>query len=136
MHVVLTYQDGASNWGARRASGVAEVVRAEGEARVSTHGLTAPLDTHLVVWLGRDGSTDSFRLGELIVGSDGNATLDVLLPDEIPDRGWNQVFITGETVATVDRPSNRRSLVGHYPQPNQDGPQPYGLPDTGVAEEG
>lgn len=133
MRVVLTYQDGVSNWGSPQASGVAEIVRAEGDARVSARGLTVPQGTHLVAWLGKDGSSDSFRLGALTVGGDGVGTLDVELPTEIPNRGWNTVFITAETSATPDHPSNRRSLTGHYPKPSPEGTLPYGMPDTGMA---
>ena len=136
VRVVLTYQAGRSNWGASQASGVAEIVRAEGDARVSVRGLTAPSGVHLVAWLGRSGSSDSFRLGPLTIGPDGVGTLDVELPDAIPDRGWNAVFITAEDSAAPEHPSNRRSLVGEYPKPNPDGNLPYGMPDTGMADGG
>lgn len=136
MRVVLTYQDGVSNWGPRQASGVAEIVRAEGEARVSVHGLTVPAGTHAVAWLGKDGSTDAFRLGGLTVTTNGVGELDAELPTEIPNRGWNTVFLTGEDSATPDHPSSRRSLFGHYPKPSPQGTVPYGLPDTGMADDG
>lgn len=136
MRVVLTYQAGTSNWGSPQASGVAEIIGPEGEARASAHGLTVPSATHLVVWLGKVGTTDSYRLGELSPTGDGNATMDVLLPGAIPNRGWNMVLITAETIATPDHPGNRRSLLGHYPQPIVESPRPAGLPDTGMAPDG
>lgn len=136
MRVVLTYQDGVSNWGSRQASGVAEIVRAEGDARLSARGLSVPAGTHLVAWLGKAGSSDSYRLGALTVGGNGIATLDVQLPTEIPNRGWNTVFITAETTTAPDHPGNRRSLVGHYPKPSPEGTLPYGMPNTGMADDG
>lgn len=135
VHVVLTYLDGVSNWGPRQVSGVAEIVREEGEVRLSARGLAPTPNLHYVFWLGRDGSTDTFRVGELGFAADGTATLDLLLADAIPDRGWNLAFVTAEDSATPDHPGARRTLAGRYPKASPDGTLPYGLPDTGMADD-
>lgn len=143
MRVVLTYLDHVSNWGPRNASGVAEIVRQEGEVRVSAvdvapspaPGATRAPEVHYVAWLGKEGTSESFRLGELTVAKDGSARLDRLLPDAIPDQKWNLVLITAEDSASATRPGPRRFLAGRYPRPTLDGTLPYGLPNTGRAAE-
>jgi hypothetical protein len=133
VRVVLTYQNGLSTWGPVDASGVMELVRAEGEARLTARGLPAAPGLSYVVWLTRDDQPGVvFRLGVLHPQPDGTATLDELLPDPIPDRGWNLVLVTAESTPAPDRPGPRRTIVGRILPPTPFGPMPRELPNTGA----
>jgi hypothetical protein len=132
VRVVLTYLDGVSNWGPRTASGVAEIVRAEGQARVTAHGVPATNGVHYIVWLTISGQPDAYRLGELSFLNDGTTVLDELLSDPIPNTGWNGVLVTAESSAESPRPGQRHTLAGRFQKPAAQGTQPTGLPNTGL----
>lgn len=132
MRVVLTYLDGVSNWGPNEASGVMEFVRQEGEVRLSGRGLPAAPNQHYVLWLVRDGSADVYRLGEPTVRADGTLTLDLVLPQDIPDRGWNLAIVTVEDTPNPSHPGSHRSMAGRFPQLLPNGTLPKNLPNTGL----
>jgi len=108
-----------------------DLVRAEGEVRVTVHGLPTTPGLHYVVWLGRDGSPDTYRLGELTPEATDSGTLNVLYPNPIPDKGWNLALITAEDSATPKQPGPRHWLAGRFPKPLPPGTVPLGLPNTG-----
>src|SRR5258708_4788154 len=131
LQVVLEYLNGVSNWGPKTASGVAEIVRAEGEVRLSARGLPEASNAHYVLWLVREGSDAVFRVGEVSRQPDGTATVDLLLLDAIPNSGWNMALVTVEDNVNADRPGTRHALAGRYPRPLPQGTLPIGLPNTG-----
>lgn len=132
VRVVLTYLDGVSNWGSKEASGVLEFVRSEGDVRLSASGLAPTSGQHYILWITREGTDEVFRLGEIQAKADGTATLDVVIPQPIPDREWNLAMVTVETNAAPDRPGQQRSIAGRFPQPQPQGVLPRGLPNTGL----
>lgn len=114
---------------------MAELVRAEGEARLTVRGLPPTPGLSYVVWLTRDDRPDVFfRLGALRSRPDGIATLDEILPDPIPNRGWTHVLITAESTPTAERPGPRRSIAGRILPPAPFGPIPQELPNTGAGQ--
>ncbi|HZW33353.1 MAG TPA: hypothetical protein VFF52_21730, partial [Isosphaeraceae bacterium] len=110
-----------------------EVVPAEGEVRLSGRALPPVGAQHYVLWLTREGSTDIFRLGEPKLHPDGTLVLDLVLPEDVPDNGWNVALLTVEDSATPARPGPRRSIAGRFPQvpANGSGTVPSNLPNTG-----
>jgi hypothetical protein len=132
VQVVLEYLNGVSSWGPKTASGVAEIVRAEGEVRLSARGLPDAANAHYVLWLVREGSDVFFRVGAVSRQSDGTATVDLLLPDAIPNSGWNMALVTVEDNVNADHPGIRHALAGRYPRPLPQGTLPIGLPNTGA----
>jgi hypothetical protein len=129
--VVLSYLDGVSNWGPKQASGLMELVRQEGEVRLTARGLPAMGTMHYVLWITREGSDDVYRLGEPLLQADGTAVLDLLLPTAVPDRAWNLALLTLEDSPNPEHPGPRRSLAGRFPQFSPEGPLPRSLPNTG-----
>jgi hypothetical protein len=111
---------------------VAEIVRAEGQVRLSARGLVPAPGQHYVMWLTTTKSNEAFLIGEVIVASDGTATLDLLLPDPIPDNGWNGVLVSVEDSAAPPHPGARRAIAGVYPSPLPAGVGGPGLPNTGL----
>lgn len=111
-----------------------EVVRQEGEVRLSGRGLPGAPGQHYVLWLTREGSGDADRLGEPRVRPDGTLVLDLVLPEDIPDRGWNLALLTVEDSATPSHPGPRHSMAGRFPQLPSNGPGtvPSNLPNTGM----
>jgi len=132
VHVVLNYLNGVSNWGPTDAGGVLELVRAEGEARLTVRGLPKTPGQHDVLWLIHEGTNEVFRLGELQFQADGTATLDLFLPDPIPDQGWNLAMVTVENTAAPEHPGPRHAVAGRFPQPPREGILPGALPNTGL----
>ncbi len=131
IRVVLSYLDGVSNWGPKQASGLMELVRQEGEVRLTARGLPAMGTMHYVLWITREGSDDVYRLGEPLLQADGTAVLDLLLPTAVPDRAWNLALLTLEDSPNPEHPGPRRSLAGRFPQFSPEGPLPRSLPNTG-----
>lgn len=132
VRVVLDYLSKVSNWGPTDAGGVLDLVRAEGEARLTVRGLPKTPGQHFVLWLAHEGTNDVFRLGELQLQPDGTATLDLYLPDPIPNRAWNLALVTVESTASPDRPGPHRSVAGRFPQRTFPGNMPTALPNTGL----
>lgn len=132
VRVVLTYLDGVSNWGSREASGVLEFVRSEGDVRLSASGLAPTPGQRYILWIAREGTDEVFRLGEIQAQADGTATLDIVIPEPIPDSGWNLALVTVEDSATPDRPGQQRAIAGRFPQPDSQEMLPRGLPNTGL----
>ncbi len=109
-----------------------ELVRQEGEVRLTARGLPAPGAMHYVLWIAREGTDDVYRLGEPRPQPDGTTVLDLLLPSAVPNRGWNLALLTVEDSPTPDRPGPRHSLAGRFPQFSPEGPLPRSLPNTGL----
>ncbi len=121
-----------SNWGPKEASGLLELVRQEGEVRLTGRGLPALSSMHYILWISREGTDDVYRLGEPRLLVDGTTVLDLLLPSAVPNRGWNLALLTVEDSPTPDRPGPRHSLAGRFPQFSPEGLLPRSLPNTGL----
>lgn len=132
VRVVLNYLNSVSNWGPTNAGGVLDLIRAEGEARLTVRGLPKTPGQHDVLWLVHEGTSQVFRIGELQFQPDGTASVDLILPNPIPNLGWNLALVTVETTATPARPGPHRSIAGRFPQIASPGAAPPTLPNTGL----
>lgn len=132
LQIILSYLPNVSNTGTTSAAGIAEVVMAEGEARVEATGLPR-LDPpqHYHAWLIKSTSNEAYPLGSFNTAFVSQvARLDQVLPEAIPNTGWDLFLITIEDVANPTQPSQRHSIAGRLP----DAPttvQPAQLPNTG-----
>ncbi len=132
IQIVLTYLPNVSNTGSPSASGIAELVLAAGEVRASATGLVR-LDPpgRYQAWVVNTNTNESLPVGQFNTAyTTGNATLDQVLPDPIPDKGWNLFLITLEDTPNPTSPSERRSIAGYFPSPEAQ-PEPSQLPNTG-----
>jgi hypothetical protein len=124
---------------------------AEGEVRVAATGLPRldPPQVY-VAWITNTSTGEAMRLGSFNTAyTSGAARLDTVLPDAIPDKGWNLFLLTVEDAATPEQAGARHSLAGYFPPttgealpnllPNTGGPvpasasQPDWLPAAGLA---
>lgn len=132
VRVVLTYLSGTSNWGPQDASGLMEFVRQEGEIRVTASDLPAIPGKHYVLWITRQGTSQFFRLGDPTRNTNGTTILDLVVPQNIPNRGWNLAMITVEDTASPSQPSKQISIAGRFPLSTPRGVIPKTLPNTGL----
>jgi hypothetical protein len=136
IQIVLSYAPDISNTGPQNATGVAELVLAEGEVRVAATGLPR-LDPprHYEAWVLNTSSNEALALGSFNTAyTTGDARLDQVLPGAIPDKRWNLFLVTIEEAPTPTRPSQQRIIAGHFP-PEGTEPQPGLLPNTGGAQD-
>jgi hypothetical protein len=132
IQIILTYVPGVSNAGPQAASGVAELVLAEGEVRVAATGLPR-LDPprHYEAWILNTRTNEFLRLGSFNTAfTTGAARLDTVLPGAIEDKSWDLFLITIEDSPAPARPGSERSIAGAFP-PSGSEPQPNLLPNTG-----
>jgi hypothetical protein len=132
LQIILSYLPNVSNTGTTSAAGIAEVVMAEGEARVEATGLPRldpPQSYH--AWLIKSATNEAYSLGSFNTAYvSGIARLDQVLPEAIPNTGWDLFLITIENDPTPSQPSQQHSIAGRLP----DAPttvQPAQLPNTG-----
>ena len=133
VQLVLLYLPNVSNTGSSKATGIAELVTTEGEVRIKVAGLSR-LDgeRQYVAWVLNSHSNAYQRLGAGFntAASTGAADYEAVLPEAIPDNGWNLLLLTIEDSADAERPSDRHSLAGVFPSPDN-APLPVVLPNTG-----
>lgn len=132
IQITLTYLANVSNAGPQNAAGTAELVLAEGEARVRTVGLPR-LNTpeRYAAWLMNTQTGESLNLGFFNTPFQGaGGGLEQVLPDAIPDRGWNLLVITMEADGNATTPSDQRGIAGYFPTAGAE-PTPNALPRTG-----
>ncbi|HUX87368.1 MAG TPA: hypothetical protein VMW65_10225 [Chloroflexota bacterium] len=132
VRVVLNYLNSVSNWGPTNAGGILDLIRAEGEARLTVRGLPQTAGKHYVLWLIHEGTIDVFRIGALQFQPDGSANVDLILPNPIPNQGWNLALVTAETTATPARPGPDHSVAGRFPRGVPVDAAPPELPNTGL----
>lgn len=131
--LVLSYLSGVSNWGPTNATGVAEIVPREGEARVTVTGLPKLTDEEYVVWIVNTARGESVALGSFAVGESGVGKLDVVR-EPFPDQEWDTLMISVEAAgAKPGRPGARHSVAGKKPIPGTQDGRPNELPNTGGA---
>uniref|UniRef100_A0A7C2WHM0 Anti-sigma factor n=1 Tax=Thermorudis sp. TaxID=1969470 RepID=A0A7C2WHM0_9BACT len=130
VRIVLSYVQGISNWGPHEASGVLELVKAEGEVRMTATGLPSLSDEQYVLWIVQEATGEHLKLASFNANAEGVAQLDLLLPQPIPDSDWSLALVTVESSPEASQPGQRRSLAGHFPKP-VGARVPSQLPNTG-----
>lgn len=129
--VVLTYLPELSNAGPQSATGVAEIVMAEGEARLSLAGLP-PLESEVyAAWLLNSQTRDALRVATFNTDATRSARVANVLPTEIPDKAWNVVLLTIEPNGNASQPGPKRSIAGYFPEATPGSGTPQQLPRTG-----
>jgi hypothetical protein len=132
IQIILTYVPGVSTTGPQAASGVAELVLAEGEVRVAATGLPR-LDPprHYEAWVLNTRSNEFLRLGSFNTAfTSGAARLDTVLAQPIAEKGWDLFLVTIEDTPEPATPSGEHSIAGTFPATGQE-PVPNLLPNTG-----
>lgn len=130
--IVLSYLNGVSNWGPTNATGVAEMVPREGEARITVTGLSRLNGEQYVVWIMNSGTREMMSLGGFNTAENGVGRLELTTKDPFPDRGWDTVFISVEAAGAVPaQAGNRRGIAGRWPIPGTQVGKPEVLPNTG-----
>lgn len=134
--VVLTYLPDVSNWGPANASGVAEVVMSEGVATIGVVGLPPSEQDVYHAWIVDTRSQQSLSVGTFNTEGSGIASREIVMSQEIPDKGWNLFLLTveakGEPAST---PGPRRSIGGYFPDSVEGKQLPAQLPRTGGSAE-
>ena len=132
INLVLSYLPGLSNWGPEKATGIAELVLAEGEARGRVIGLPRLTNEAYGVWLIATSTDDAIAFGTFNTDQTQRAQFRFILPQEIPERPWNLLLITVQPAGEpAGRQSDKRSIGGYFVGPDQRGQQPRELPNTG-----
>ncbi|MBI2885967.1 MAG: hypothetical protein HYY02_02030 [Chloroflexi bacterium] len=132
--VVLSYLSGVSNFGSQSAAGVAEIVMKEGEIKITALGMQPLTSQTYQVWLANTRSGEVWNGGRVSPDPRGNVSATNILAGEIPDKGYNLVFLSVEEPDVAPRtPSQQRSIAGHFPTSPAPGQQPEQLPNTGDA---
>jgi len=133
--VIVSHVPTLTTWGPPTANGVVMVTLSEGDVRADFAGL-APLPNgqRYGLWLLRSKDNQAFWLGSFLQ-PDGQplAHVDILLPQPIPDAGWDIVLVTVETSDHPTTPSGQRVLIGAFPgTPPELSMLPPALPKTGM----
>ncbi len=129
--IILTYISGVSNWGPTNATGVAEVIKKEGEVNLSVVGLPPLSGETYAGWLIDTRNNESLSVGRFNTDQSGAAKTQFVLPAEIPDKGWNLFLITAESQAQSQAPGERKSIGGYFPDSAEAKKVPSQLPKTG-----
>jgi hypothetical protein len=133
IRIVLSYMGGLSNFGPQNATGVAELITSEGEARVTVAGLQKLGDNEeYQVWISADATNDRLRLGILPVNDAGVGRLDVVLKQPIPEKAWDLMVLSVEPKGSQpDAPGTKLSIAGRFSMTPNGGQPPRVLPNTG-----
>jgi hypothetical protein len=134
--VILSYVPVVSNWGPVEANGVVVYSLAEGDVRADLVGL--PVlgdDERYELWLGSSATGEHYPLTRFNAVSSGTTFVDALLPEAIPDAGWDEVYVTVEPEPDDDpAPSGAYAIVGGVPGTVAESQQfPPVMPETGEA---
>jgi len=136
VRIVLSYLPGVSNFGPQNATGVAELITSEGEARLQAAGLQKLPDAEqYVLWISSGGSNERIPLAAVPVSDGGVIKLDLVLRSPIPEKSWDLMVLTVEAKGDLpDTPSERRAIAGRFSMTAGEGPRPGQLPNTGGAD--
>ena len=130
--IVLSYQPGVSNWGPNGATGVAELVPAEGEIRLTAIGLPQLSQEAYAVWLVNSKTSQVLALGQFKADGKGEARLDRTLAQPFANLIWDLVLVTVEKEGALPAaPGSRHSIAGFLVEHSQSGGEPQQLPYTG-----
>lgn len=136
VRVILSHVPVMTTWGPPDATGVAMLVLEEGDVRADFVGLPAlGAGERYELWLMRSETGQTLALGRFVVDEDKPVThVDLLLPQPVPDLGWDTVIVTVEPEPDPepDVPDPRRVLIGAFPgTPVELDLVPPSLPQTG-----
>jgi hypothetical protein len=136
VQLVLLYIPNVSNTGTTSASGIAELVMQEGEFRLNATDLPRLAgDSQYVAWVVNSETNQFQRLGAFNTAESTSAVhFERVLPDAIPNKQWNLLLVTVEDRPDPARPSNKHSIAGVFPSPDNS-PLPITLPNTGDGED-
>ncbi len=130
--VVLTHQQGISNWGPTSATGVAEIVMKEGEVSLNAVGLPALAEESYAGWLVNTSNNETLALGRFNADQSEVVKARLTTASEIPERGWNLLLVTVEAkTGNLTAPGQRKSIAGYFPDAAQASRTPAQLPRTG-----
>jgi hypothetical protein len=140
--VSLSYID-LSNWGPQDATGVAELIFAEGIVRVKAAGLPVLAAQRYQAWLVNSRSGDAISVGRFNAAAGGAVDFTGSLPP-IADFGFDLFILTVEPEPDdAPQPTSDRSIGGYFSLLGQAGPDgnleggqgaleaPGQLPNTG-----
>src|SRR6476620_7504110 len=95
IRIVLSYLNGVSNFGPQNATGVAELITSEGEARLTAAGLQKlGANEEYQLSLSSSEANQRMRLGSVQVSDAGVGRLDTVLRQPIPEIAWDLITIT------------------------------------------
>lgn len=134
VRLILSYVPTVSTWGPSQATGVALITFSEGDVRADFVDLPV-LDggNRYALWLMRSKTKEAFLLGKFDAKELPVTHVDLLLPDPIPEDGWDMLLVTVEPEPDPDPgPDSRWVLVGALPgTPVELELMPPALPQTG-----
>ncbi len=134
VRVILSHVPTVSTWGPPQATGVALITFSEGDVRADFVDLPI-LDgkDRYALWLMRSKTGEAYLLGKFDAKQLPVTHVDLLLPEPIPDSGWDTVLVTVEPEPDPDSaPDARRVLIGALPgTPVELDLLPPALPQTG-----
>ncbi|MFN3336932.1 MAG: hypothetical protein ACK42I_05445 [Thermomicrobium sp.] len=134
VRVILSHVPTVSTWGPPQATGVALITFSEGDVRADFVDLPV-LDgkDRYALWLLRSKTGEAYLLGKFDAKQLPVTHVDLLLPEPIPDAGWDTVLVTVEPEPDPDAtPDARRVLIGALPgTPVELELLPPTLPQTG-----
>ncbi|MCS7051434.1 MAG: hypothetical protein NZL87_07455, partial [Thermomicrobium sp.] len=97
VRVILSHVPTVSTWGPAQATGVALITFSEGDVRADFVDLP-PLEStdRYALWLVRSDTGESYLLGKFDAKPLPVTHVDLLLPEPIPESGWDTVLVTVE----------------------------------------
>jgi len=134
--VIVSHVPTMASWGPADANGVVLVNLEEADIRADLLGLPAlPSNERYQLWLMNSTTGETYPLARFTAVEGSTTYVDQLLPEPIPDRGWDFVMVTVEPEPDPDPgPDARRVLVGSFPGTPAEVQQfPPTLPQTGPA---
>lgn len=135
VRVILSHVPTVSTFGPPQATGVALITFSEGDVRADFVDLPV-LDSRdrYALWLRRSDTGETLLLGKFDASSLPVTHVDLLLPEPIPESGWDTVLVTVEPEPDPDpAPDARIALVGALPgTPVELDLLPPTLPETGA----
>lgn len=136
--VIVSHVPTMATWGPADANGVVLVNLEEADIRADLVGLPAlPSGERYQLWLMNSATGETYPLARFTAVEGSTTYVDQLLPEPIPDRGWDFVMVTVEPEPDPDPgPDARRVLVGSFPgTPAEIQQFPPTLPQTGQASQ-
>jgi hypothetical protein len=133
INLILSYLPEISNWGPTKATGVVELVMAEGEARGRVTGLPPLTSEVYQAWLVNTRTDETLPFGSFNTDQSQRAQFRFILAEDIPDRDWNLFLVTVEPSLDAEpaRQSDKRGIGSFFPGRDQERLLPAELPNTG-----
>lgn len=135
--IIVSWVPQVSSFGPETANGVVAYSLTEGDVRADLIGLPVLGDSERYeLWLLNSSSGETFSLARFNASEDGVTFIDKLLPEAIPDYGWDQAMVTVEPDPdTSASASGTIALIGPVPgTPAEIQQLPEVLPETGEAQ--